>query len=144
MPRGSPNYLHPDYGLWSEMRRRCNDPKRKDFPLYGGSGIRVCERWGRFLSFIEDMGPRPSREHSIDRIDGTKGYSPDNCRWATPAEQGANRRTNFPVTINGTNYPSVRNACLSLGLPHRAIAHRLEKGMAVNDAFSVPIRSRAA
>jgi hypothetical protein len=74
------------------MHARCENDDREDFPNYGGRGIAVCERWFDISKFLADMGPRPSKRHSIDRIDCNLGYSPDNCRWATPAMQSRNRR----------------------------------------------------
>jgi hypothetical protein len=84
---------HPDFGLWKRMRQRCTDPNCDDYADYGGRGITVCDRWrDSFEAFLEDMGPRPSKRHSIDRVDGTKGYEPGNCRWALPTTQAQNRR----------------------------------------------------
>jgi hypothetical protein len=74
------------------MRSRCNDPKNPDYRHYGGRGISVCKRWGSFDAFREDMGPRPSFQHTIDRINGNGNYEPGNCRWATMAEQNRHRR----------------------------------------------------
>jgi hypothetical protein len=77
---------------WKSMHERCEDTRNASYPLYGARGIKVCERWSDFLNFLEDMGERPSREYSIDRIDAEKGYEPSNCRWLTRREQNARRK----------------------------------------------------
>lgn len=80
------------YRAWLALRGRCNNPNTHGYKWYGGKGIRVCERWeSSFAAFLSDMGERPSRRHSVDRLDGNKGYEPSNCRWATELEQGRNR-----------------------------------------------------
>lgn len=75
------------------MRQRCLNPNHEHYADYGGRGIGICQPWlDSFAAFLADMGPRPSPRHSIDRKDNEKGYSPDNCRWATPDVQARNRR----------------------------------------------------
>ena len=92
---------------WCEMKRRCYNPDCRHFKNYGGRGIKVCERWlESFEHFLEDMGNRPSPEHSIDRHPNNDGdYEKSNCRWATISEQARNRRNNHMVTINGETKP---------------------------------------
>ena len=94
-----------EYATWIAMKARCYNPKCRDFPDYGERGIEVCERWRNdFTAFLSDMGERPSKAHSLDREENDGPYSPDNCRWATKAEQSNNRRNNRKISMDGNLY----------------------------------------
>lgn len=81
-----------EYYSWASMKARCNNAHRDYYEYYGGRGVTVCERWNSFENFLHDMGPRPSKEYSLDRIDCNGNYEPSNCRWATRKEQRENIR----------------------------------------------------
>lgn len=82
----------PEHRSWRGMIERCRNPNHKGFRYYGARGVTVCERWHTFAAFLADMGPKPTPRHTIDRKDTNGNYEPDNCRWATFAEQRANQR----------------------------------------------------
>lgn len=81
-----------EYIAWFNMKQRCLNKKHPRFKDWGARGISVCDRWQTFKNFLEDMGEKPSKNHSIDRIDNDGHYEPKNCRWATKSEQSANRK----------------------------------------------------
>lgn len=129
----------PAYRVWAGMKNRCTNPNAEMFPFYGGRGIRVCEEWAAsYDAFMRDMGPRPSRNHSIDRIDTNGDYCPENCRWVTNAEQQRNRTDNRFIThANETR-------CLQewgevTGLKPNSIRYRIEHGWTVEEALFTPI-----
>jgi hypothetical protein len=88
-----------EYIAWKAMKQRCYNTKGQFYYLYGGRGIKVCDRWlepnGQgYVNFINDVGRKPSKNHSLDRLDSNKDYGPDNCKWSTTQEQRKNQRTN--------------------------------------------------
>lgn len=91
-----------EYHSWRNMVKRCYNVNDISYPNYGARGIKVCDRWRKnFKFFLEDMGYKPSKHHTLDRIDNSKDYSKENCRWATKSEQNRNQRTNVWVEYNG-------------------------------------------
>lgn len=82
-----------EYACWCGIIARCENPNVQNWARYGGRGISICDRWrNSYAAFLSDMGRKPSREHSIDRIDNDGNYEPGNCRWATATEQRRNQR----------------------------------------------------
>lgn len=127
-----------EYRIWSSMRERCNNPKNKYYYNYGGRGITVCERWGKFENFFEDMGIKQGKL-SLDRIDNNKGYSKENCRWATKFEQDNNKRnTIFINTVFGRI--SIREASVLSSIKHSTISFRIKLGWPEKDLL-LPIMS---
>lgn len=124
-----------EFIVWIGMRQRCGNPSNKAYRDYGGRGITVCARWNRFEQFLRDMGPRPSADHSIDRIDNNKGYSPENCRWALRTDQANNRRSNRLITFHGETKTLARWAS-DLGIPQSTIWNRLNAGMPIEVIFN--------
>lgn len=90
-----------EYRIWRAMRQRCENERNPAYKNYGARGITVCKRWLDYPKFLQDMGRRPSPQHTIERIDNNLGYLPRNCRWATRAEQLQNKRNTIYVVFRG-------------------------------------------
>lgn len=126
---------------YNAMLQRCYNPKASGYKHYGARGIAVCQRWrDDVVNFLSDMGPRPSRKHSIDRYpDRNGGYEPGNCRWATEQEQALNRDIVIRVTFNGKEI-TIAEYAKKLGINAQMIRRRLAKGWSVQNALLTPSR----
>lgn len=125
-----------EYRTWSGILRRCHNPKDRTYVKYGARGITVCDRWREsFETFYADMGPKPTPEHSLDRIDNAAGYSPENCRWATYRVQARNRSNSHMVTAYGETM-CLADWAARYGVTSQTIANRLKSGWAPEDAVS--------
>lgn len=146
---GSPYYtLRPNivgkdkelYRTWATMKRRIQNKNTADYPYYGGRGITICDRWlGRegFKHFREDMVQRPTPAHTLDRIDVNKGYSPNNCRWATRKEQMNNMRRNRILKYKGET-KTLEEWANCIGIESYVIGKRLKRGWTTKEALSTP------
>lgn len=128
------------YRCWQAMKQRCNNKECPNYQNYGVKGITVCERWMEsFENFLEDMGERPSLQHSIDRIDSSKGYYPENCRWATSLQQGERKKNCKYLTINGETM-NISAWARKVGIGKMTIANRIKWGWSDYDAVYTPVK----
>lgn len=134
--------LHPkEEGTYRNMLSRCNNPKATGYEYYGGRGIKVCDSWQEsFYNFYRDMGDRPEGT-SLDRMDVNGDYTKDNCRWATPIEQGRNTTAN--------NFVEWDNKILCLeewseitGIKANSILTRLRRGWPVEEALGYKVKQK--
>ncbi len=114
-----------EYTSWRSMIQRCLNPNNDAYDRYGGSGIKICNRWRSFPNFLSDMGQRPSRDYCIERINNSGGYYPSNCRWATMKEQSNNRRTNRLIEHDGLVL-TVAQWGTRLGMQGQTITKRID------------------
>lgn len=133
-----------EHNIWRGILQRCYNPKRKKYAIYGARGITVCDHWRySFLNFYNDMGPRPSKQHSVERIDNNGNYCIDNCRWATKKEQARNRVTSRIIEFNG------ERKCLAewseiTNIGYSTITRRLKNGWTTEAALFTPVKNSKA
>lgn len=131
----------PEFGSWRALIERCTNPGNRAYARYGGRGIRVCDRWKQsFEAFYKDMGPRPSPQHSIDRIDSNGDYEPTNCRWATQSQQMRNTRRSRHLTFDGLSM-SIPDWADKLGMSVKTLRSRLDAGWSIERALTSPVNS---
>lgn len=128
----------PEYRTWSSMLDRCTNPNLANYKNYGGRGITVCDRWRTsYKAFLSDMGRRPSKCHSLERIDNNGNYEPKNCEWALPHKQKANRR--MTIKVNGT---ALADLARQYSIPFSTLRFRILKGWDLEDALTRPVRPK--
>lgn len=130
----------PEFKAWWGMRERCMNTSRPDFQRYGAKGIIVCPRWlESFDNFFADMGRRPSRKHSIDRIDTCGNYEPSNCRWATAKTQRINQRRVTLYTVHGIT-GTAKDLALHFGANKHTVHDRMWRlGWSIEDALAAGV-----
>ncbi len=130
-----------EYRIWHGMIQRCHNSKNKGFERYGARGITVHPDWrgeGGFERFFAHVQKRPSPTHSIDRVDGSRGYEPGNVRWATPSEQMRNFSRNHYLTHDGRNLTVVEWS-ETLGVPVGALYSRISWGWTDERVLTTPV-----
>lgn len=118
----------PEYAAWEHMKARCENPSDSRFHCYGARGIKVCERWrgeNGFQNFIADMGLKPGRGYSIDRINNDGDYEPSNCKWSTDNEQANNKSNNIYISYQGET-KTLKEWSRELGLDYKNLWERMK------------------
>jgi hypothetical protein len=129
-----------EYQTWNGLKSRCYYKNNNRYEYYGGRGITVCDRWkDSFEDFLADMGPRPSPEHSIDRIDTNGNYEPRNCRWATRTEQANNRRNNTFYEFQGENL-QLADWSEKVSIGAAALRSRINRGWSIEKALTTAVK----
>lgn len=117
-----------EYKSWQHMKDRCLNPKHKNYSLYGGRGIKICDRWkSSFKNFLEDMGHRPNTNCSLDRIDNNGNYEPSNCRWVNQRVQCNNKNNNVKLVFNNETR-SITDWSRELDISYGSLVHHHSKG----------------
>ena len=124
------------YMTWIGMRERCSKVKSDNYHRYGARGIKVCSRWQKsYINFINDVGSRPSPQHTLDRINNNGNYEPSNFRWSLPYRQNRNTSRNKKLTYNNKTMVAADWA-REIGIPLSTIYGRIRRGWAVENILS--------
>lgn len=128
---------HLLYGTWHQMINRCENPKSKHYDRYGGRGIKVCDEWHDFWSFVkwsDSVGGRPNG-YTLDRIDNDGNYCPENCRWADWKTQTSNKSSNRYITYNGKTQ-TIQQWSIDFGLNEQTLTNRINRGWSIERALT--------
>jgi len=128
----------PEYNTWASMRHRCLNKKSPSYKYYGGRGIKVCGEWlNDFGAFYRDMGPRPEGM-TLDRIDNDGDYTPENCRWATKAEQSNNKSNTVPREV-WCGSRKLTKLAQENGVSYQCLKQRIKSGWPEDEAAMTPV-----
>lgn len=131
-----------EYNIWRKIKNRCLCKTNDSYENYGARGITISNEWqDSFETFYKDIGPRPSKKHSVDRIDNNGNYCKENCRWATKIEQSNNTRRNIYLEYDGKNL-TITDWSKLIGLDYRILSYRFKKGWSSEKILTTPKFSR--
>ena len=128
---------HSLYGTWTQMINRCENQKSKHYDRYGGRGIKVCEEWHDFWSFVkwsDSIGGKPNG-YTLDRIDNDGNYCPENCRWSDWETQTSNKSSNRYITYNGKTQ-TIHQWSIDIGLNEQTLTNRINRGWSIERALT--------
>lgn len=129
----------PEYRCWKHIKARCLNPNSKDYKLYGGRGMTICEQWkDSFQAFYADMGQRPGKGFSVERRDSNKGYNPENCYWATANVQSNNTSRNRRLSVFGGEF-TMAQAAREFSTPYSTLRSRVAAGWSDEAAVTTPV-----
>ncbi len=132
----------PEYRTWIGMIVRCENPNHTKYHHYGGKGIRVCPKWREsFPAFLADLGHKPTKKHTLERRDGGKDYTPENCYWATRVQQNNNTTRNRLITWRGENH-TLADWARIMRLPRTVVTNRLYHHWSIERALTKPLSRR--
>ncbi len=132
----------PEYQAWKHIKERCYDKTDRMYPNYGGRGISMCDRWlgeNGVVNFINDVGKRPSKKYSIDRIDVNKNYEPDNCKWSTRKEQNNNKTNTIYIEYKGVKL-NLAQWAEKTGMRYSLLSDRYHRNWDTERIFNQPKR----
>lgn len=146
VPERERSFRNKVYNAWNSMVNRCTSPVNRQFPNYGGRGIKVCQRWlESFDAFVDDMGV-PAKDMSLDRIDVNGNYEPSNCRWATSIQQAQNKRASVYYEWNGEEL-CLMEICRRENVRYESVFGRVKKGVPVYESVrltrGVPFKEKS-
>jgi|SRR6478609_1277620 len=128
-----------EYSSWESMKSRCQNPNNIFYYNYGGRGIKTCERWNNFKNFYKDMGKKPDKSYSLERIDVNGDYYLENCKWATRKEQDRNKRNTIFLSFNKEKWILV-DLAKKFNIHQQTLKSRIDRGMSPEEAIYTPIK----